>query len=103
MNKIVVLVLGICCLLPVTVCGEEPADISDLLAAINSNSADTHALLERISSESCSKQLQEDTIKLVANMTQNIQIMTNVIVRMGYNIEEMSRMPKTMNDFPFMP
>jgi hypothetical protein len=60
-------------------------------------------LLDKIVSEGCSRQLQEDTIKLVANMTRNIQIMTDVILRMGYNIEEMSRAPKAMNSFPFMP
>jgi len=83
--------------------GQEPVPIGTLLEEINRNSEYMTQLLDKIVSESCSRQLQEDTIKLVANMTHNIQVMTNVIVRMGYNIEEMSRTPKAMNSFPFMP
>ena len=103
MQQIATITLVMYFLLPIAACGEEPVEIDDLLATINRNSDETMALLERISTEGCSRQLQEDTIKLVANMTRNIQVMTEVIVRMGYNIEEMSRAPKAMNSFPFMP
>jgi hypothetical protein len=82
---------------------KEPPSIDTLLAEVNRNSDHITQLLDKIVSEGCSRQLQEDTIKLVANMTRNIQIMTDVILRMGYNIEEMSRAPKAMNTFPFMP
>lgn len=73
------------------------------LAEVNRNSEHITQLLNRIVADGCSRQLQEDTIKLVANMTRNIQIMTDILLRMGYNIEEMSRAPKAMNSFPFMP
>lgn len=102
-QKIAAMALVMYFLLPATSRGEAPGDMDELLAAINSNSEETRVLLERISDEGCSRKLQEDTIKLVANMTRNIQVMTEVIVRMGYNIEEMSRTPKAMNSFPFMP
>jgi hypothetical protein len=82
--------------------GQTPS-IDALLAEVNRNSDYTRQLMDKIVSEGCSRQLQEDTIKLVANMTRNIQIMTDVMIRMGYNIEEMSRAPKAMNSFPFMP
>lgn len=81
----------------------EPPSINILLAEMNSNFDHTLQLLDKIASDGCSRQLQEDTIKLVANMTHNIQIMTDIMVRMGYNIEQMSRAPKAMNSFPFMP
>lgn len=81
----------------------EPPSINILLADMNRNSEHTLQLLDRMTSEGCNRQLQEDTIKLVANMTRNIQIMTDIMVRMGYNIEQMSRTPKAMNSFPFMP
>jgi hypothetical protein len=84
-----------------------PPSIYTLLAEMNSNSSQTNHLLEKIAADmakdGCSRQLQVDTIGLVANMNRNIQIMTNIMVRMGYNIEEMSRTPKKMNDMPFMP
>jgi hypothetical protein len=89
--------------LPPESADEEPPSIDTLLAEVNRNSDYMTQLLDKIVSEGCSRQLQEDTIKLVANMTRNIQIMTDVILRMGYNIEEMSRAPKAMNSFPFMP
>ena len=64
------------------------------------NSAQTNQLLEKIAADlandGCSRQLQVDTIGLVANMNRNIQVMTNIMVRMGYNIEELSRAPKKM-------
>lgn len=81
----------------------DPPSINILLADMNRNSEHTLQLLDRMTSEGCNRQLQEDTIKLVANMTRNIQIMTDIMVRMGYNIEQMSRAPKAMNSFPFMP
>jgi hypothetical protein len=77
--------------------------INSLLAEMSENSDHTLQLLDKIASDGCSRQLQEDTIKLVSNMTRNIQIMTDIMVRMGYNIEQMSRAPKAMNSFPFMP
>jgi hypothetical protein len=83
--------------------GEELHSVTSLLAEMNKNNARTTQLLDKIVSEGCSRQLQVDTIKLVANMNRNIQIMTNIMVRMGYNIEELSRAPKKMNDLPFMP
>jgi hypothetical protein len=70
---------------------------------MNRNTSHTNQLLEKMSSSGCSRQLQVDTIGLVSNMSRNIQIMTNIMVRMGYNIEELSRAPKKMNDLPFMP
>jgi hypothetical protein len=82
---------------------EQPPSIGSLLAQMNKNSEHVSQLLGVIASEGCNLQLQKDTIQLVANMTRNIQIMTDVIIRMGYNIEEMSRAPKAMNSFPFMP
>jgi hypothetical protein len=81
----------------------QPPSIYALLAEMSRNSAQTNQLLEKISSDGCSRQLQIDTIRLVGNMNRNIQIMTNIMVRMGYNIEELSRAPKKMNDLPFMP
>lgn len=83
--------------------GQESGSVDSLLAEMNRNNGNTVKLLDRIVSEGCNRQLQVDTIKLVANMNRNIQIMTNIMVRMGYNIEEMSRAPKAMNDIPFMP
>jgi len=77
--------------------------LNSLMAEMNRNSERTLQLLDRIVSDGCSRQLQENTINLVANMTHNIQVMTEIMVRMGYNIEQMSRVPKAMNDFPFMP
>ena len=82
---------------------EAPPSMDAMLAEVNRNSDHMTQLLDKIVSEGCSRQLQEDTIRLVANMTRNIQIMTDILVRMGYNIEEMSRTPKAMNSFPFMP
>lgn len=82
---------------------DRPPSIYALLAEMSRNSAQTNLLLEKISSDGCSRQLQVDTIGLVANMNRNIQVMTNIMVRMGYNIEELSRAPKKMNDLPFMP
>jgi hypothetical protein len=79
------------------------SSISSQLAEANENSERIAQLLEKIASDGCSRQLQVDTIGLVANMNYNIQIMTNIMVRMGYNIEELSRAPKRMNDLPFMP
>ena len=81
----------------------EMPSIYTLLAEMNRNTSHTNQLLEKISSDGCSRQLQVDTIGLVANMNRNIQIMTSIMVRMGYNIEELSRAPKKMNDLPFMP
>ncbi len=102
-QKTIAIALITCFLFPAVSSGEERPAMNDLLAEMNRNTDNTMQLLDKISSEGCSKQLQEDTIKLVANMTRNIQIMTDVIVRMGYNIEQMSRAPKAMNSFPFMP
>ena len=85
----------------------QPPSIYALLAEMSRNSAQTNQLLEKIAADlandGCSRQLQVDTIGLVANMNRNIQVMTNIMVRMGYNIEELSRAPKKMNDLPFMP
>ncbi len=81
---------------------ETPA-LNELLAEMNRNTEHTIRLLDKVVSDGCNRQLQQDTIKLVANMNRNIQIMTNIMVRMGYNIEELSRAPKKMNDIPFMP
>lgn len=84
-----------------------PPSIYALLAEMNRNSGRTNQLLEKIATDmdndGCSRQLQVDTIGLVGNMNRNIQIMTNIMMRMGYNIEELSRTPKKMNDLPFMP
>ena len=82
---------------------ENEPSVNTLLAEMNRNDAHMIQLLDKIVSEGCSRQLQVDTIKLVANMNRNIQTMTSIMVRMGYNIEELSRAPKKMNDLPFMP
>ena len=81
----------------------QPPSTYALLAEMSRNSSHTNQLLEKIAADGCSRQLQVDTIGLVANMNHNIQIMTNIMVRMGYNIEELSRVPRKMNDLPFMP
>jgi len=83
--------------------GTPSSSMNSQLAEANENSERIVQLLEKIASDGCSRQLQVDTINLVANMNLNIQIMTNIMVRMGYNIEELSRAPKRMNDLPFMP
>lgn len=77
--------------------------LNELLAEMNRNTEHTIRLLDKVVSDGCNRQLQQDTIKLVGNMNRNIQIMTNIMVRMGYNIEELSRTPRKMNDLPFMP
>lgn len=51
----------------------DTSSINILLAEMNRNSDRTLQLLGRIASDGCSRQLQDDTIKLVANMTHNIQ------------------------------
>jgi len=82
---------------------EEPRSVDSLLADMNRNTASTLQLLDKIVSEGCSRQLQVDTIKLVANMNRNIQILSNIRVRMGYNIEEMGLVSRATNVIPFMP
>jgi hypothetical protein len=82
--------------------GNESWTVNDLLAEMNRNNGNTIKLLDRIVSEGCNRLLQVDTIKLVANMSRNIQISNSIMVRMSYNIHKMRRAPKAMNDIPFM-